>query len=182
MEKTLVIVKPDGVKRGLIGEIIGRFEKIGLDLIGIKMVQVDKDLALKHYGANDEWFENVGSKMREFYNKIGFDPGEDFGKLSNKEMGQMVQKWNVDYMTAGKTVAMIWQGTDAVKIVRKMVGTTYPSDSLPGTIRGDYSIDSPLNSNTEQRSVYNLVHASGKPEEAKLEIDLWFKQDEIIAV
>ena len=179
-EKTLVIVKPDGVKRGLVGEIISRFEKVGLDLVGIKMVQVDTDLALKHYGANDEWFENIGTKVREFYDKVGYDPGEDFGKLANMEIGKMVQRWNVDYMTAGKTVAMIWQGSDAVKIVRKMVGSTYPSDALPGTIRGDFSVDSPLNSNLEQRSVYNLVHASGKVEEAKMEIELWFKAEEIV--
>lgn len=179
-ERTLVVVKPDGVKRGLVGEIIGRFEKVGLDLIGIKMVEVDEGLAMKHYGANDEWFENIGTKVREFYEKVGYDPGEDFSKLPNKEIGQMVQRWNVNYMTAGKTVAMIWQGTDVVKIVRKMVGSTYPSDALPGTIRGDYSVDSPLNSNTEQRSVYNLVHASGKPEEAEMEIELWFKGDEIV--
>lgn len=179
-ERTLVIVKPDGVKRGLVGEIISRFEKVGLDLIGIKMVQVDENLAMKHYGADDEWFENIGTKVREFYGKVGYDPGEDFSKLENKEIGKMVQLWNVNYMTAGKTVAMIWQGSDVVKIVRKMVGSTYPSDALPGTIRGDFSVDSPLNSNTEQRSVYNLVHASGKPEEAESEIELWFKENEVI--
>ena len=177
MEKTLVIVKPDGVNRGLVGEIISRFEKVGFNLIGIKMARVTDDLAMKHYGANDEWFETIGIKVRDFYSKIGYDSGEDFGKLSNKEM---VQRWNVNYLTAGKTVAMIWQGPDAVKVVRKMVGSTYPSDALPGTIRGDFSADSPLNSNIEQRSVYNLVHASGKPEEAELEIDLWFKKDEIL--
>jgi nucleoside-diphosphate kinase len=179
-ERTLVVVKPDGVKRGLVGEIISRFEKVGLNLIGIKMVQVNEDMAMKHYGANDEWFENIGTKVREFYEKVGYDAGEDFAKLTNKEIGKMVQSWNVDYMTAGKTVAMIWQGSDVVKIVRKIVGSTYPSDALPGTIRGDYSVDSPLNSNTEQRSVYNLVHASGKPEEAEMEIDLWFKNEEIM--
>lgn len=180
MERTLVVIKPDGVARGLVGEIISRFEKVGLDLVGIKLVQVTDDLALKHYGANDEWFENIGTKVREFYQKIGFDPGEDFGKLPNREIGQMVQKWNVDYLTAGKTVAMIWQGSEVVKVVRKMTGSTYPGDALPGTIRGDYSIDSPLNSNIEQRSVHNLVHASGTVEEAKNEIELWFRQDEVL--
>lgn len=175
-----MIVKPDGVKRGLVGEIISRFEKVGLNLIGLKMTQVATDLALKHYGTNEEWFETIGVKVRDFYGKIGYDPGEDFSKLSNKEIGQTVQRWNVNYLTAGKTVAMIWQGPDVVKIVRKIVGSTYPSDALPGTIRGDFSVDSPLNSNTEQRSVYNLVHASGKPEEAEMEIGLWFKKDEIL--
>jgi len=181
VEQSLVLIKPDGVARGLVGEITSRFEKIGLKLMGIKMVQVDEGLALKHYGANDEWYENIGIKVREFHEKIGYDPGEDFSQLPNRAIGQMVQKWNVDYLTAGKTVAMIWQGVEAVKIIRKIVGSTYPSDALPGTIRGDFSVDSPLNSNIENRSVYNLVHASGKPEEAKLEIDLWFKKEEICA-
>lgn len=179
MEKTLVLIKPDGVARGLIGEIISRFEKVGLNLVGLKMVLVDEEHALKHYGANDEWYENIGIKMKDFFSKIGFDPGEDILNKSNKELGKMVQKWNVDYLTAGRIVAMIWEGSDAVKLVRKITGSTYPSDALPGTIRGDYSHDSPLNSNVEKRSVQNLIHASGKVEEAEQEIELWFKKEEI---
>ena len=87
IEKTLVVIKPDGVKRGLIGEIISRFEKLGLEIIALKMVHIDKKIALKHYGYNEEWFENVGRKVKDFYNKVGFDPGENFSKLSNKKIG-----------------------------------------------------------------------------------------------
>ena len=180
-ERTLVLVKPDGVSRGLIGEITTRLERIGLKLIGLKMVKIDEAHALKHYGANDEWDESIGSKMKDFFSKIGFDPGENLLEKSNRELGEMVQRWNVDYLTAGRIVAMIWEGTDAVKLVRKMVGPTYPSDATPGTIRGDYSHDSPLNSNTEKRSVQNLVHASGRPDEATDEIELWFKKEEILS-
>jgi nucleoside-diphosphate kinase len=178
-ERSVVLVKPDGVQRGLIGEIVGRFEKAGLKVIAMKMVTIGKEFALKHYGYNDEWFENVGKKVKEFYHEQGFDPGEDFNKLPNMEIGKMVQSWNVDYLTAGPVVALILEAPGVVQIVRKMVGSTYPQSSQPGTIRGDFSFDSPLLSNIKRRSVYNLIHASGSPEEAELEIQLWFKEDEI---
>jgi nucleoside-diphosphate kinase len=179
MECSVVLVKPDGVQRGLIGEIISRFEKAGLKLVALKMVWIDKKFALKHYGYNDEWFENVGQKLKAFYQEQGFDPGESFVKLSNKEIGKLVQRWNVDYLTEGPVVAMVWEAPGAVEIVRKIVGPTFPHGALPGTIRGDYSFDSPLLSNQKRRSVHNLIHASGTPKEAKLEIELWFKKDEL---
>jgi nucleoside-diphosphate kinase len=179
MERTVVLVKPDGVKRGLIGEIISRFEKAGLKLVAMKMVKVDKEFASKHYGYSDEWFENVGKKLKEFYQEQGYDPGEEINKMSNKEIGEMVQSWKVEYLTEGPVVAMILEAPGAVSIVRKMVGSTFPQSAQPGTIRGDYSFDSPFLSNVKRRSVYNLIHASGAPEEAELEIELWFKNDEI---
>ncbi|MGI5825784.1 MAG: nucleoside-diphosphate kinase [Patescibacteria group bacterium] len=179
VERSVVLVKPDGVQRGLIGEIVGRFEKAGLKVVAMKMVTIGKEFALKHYGYNDEWFENVGKKVKEFYQEQGFDAGEDFNKLSNMEIGKLVQSWNVNYLTAGPVVAMILEAPGVVQIVRKMVGSTYPQSSQPGTIRGDFSFDSPLLSNIKRRSVYNLIHSSGTSEEAELEIQLWFKEDEI---
>jgi len=179
MEQTVVLIKPDGVKRGLIGEIISRFEKAGIKIVAMKMVHIDKEFALKHYGFNEEWFENVGKKVKEFYKEQGFDPGEEIMNMENKEIGKMVQQWNVDYLTEGPVVAMLLEAPGAVEIVRKMVGSTYPQSAPPGTIRGDYSFDSPLLSNLKRRSVHNLIHASGKPEEAKIEKQLWFKEEEI---
>jgi nucleoside-diphosphate kinase len=178
-EKSLVLVKPDGVKRGLIGDIIGRFEKVGLKLIAAKMVVVTPEMATKHYGYDESWFKNVGDKVMAFYNEHGKDPGEELGTMDAKEIGKLVQKWNVDYLTAGPVLAMIWEGPHAVEVIRKIVGSTYPNTAPPGTIRGDYSFDSPFLSNVNKRSVQNLVHASGAPEEAELEIQLWFKEDEI---
>lgn len=180
IEKTLVVIKPDGVKRSLVGEIISRFEKVGLKIIALKMVHIDKEIALKHYGYNEEWFENVGQKVKNFYNKVGFDPGENFSKLSNRKIGKLVQKWTIDYLLEGNVVAMIMEGPHAIEIIRKMIGTTYPNEALPGTIRGDYCLESPLTANVEKRAVRNLIHASGSREEAKLEIELWFKKNEII--
>lgn len=179
MEQSVVLVKPDGVQRGLVGEIISRFEKAGIKIVAMKMVHIGKEFALKHYGFNAEWFENVGKKVKEFYKEHGFDPGEDIMNMENKKIGEMVQKWNVDYLTEGPVVAMLLEAPGVVEIVRKMTGSTYPQSAPPGTIRGDFSFDSPLLSNLKRRSVYNLIHASGKPEEAEVEKQLWFKKEEI---
>lgn len=179
MEQSVVLVKPDGVKRGLVGEIISRFEKAGIKIVAMKMVHIDKEFAIKHYGFNTEWFENVGKKVKEFYKEKGFDPGEDIMEMENKKIGKMVQGWNVNYLTEGPVVAMLLEAPGVIEIVRKIVGSTYPQTAPPGTIRGDFSYDSPLLSNLKRRSVYNLIHASGGPEEAEFEKQLWFKKDEI---
>lgn len=179
LQKTLVIIKPDGVSRGLIGEIIGRFEKVGLKIIGLKLLKIDKEFAFKHYGQSEEWFEKVGSKVREFYNQVGYDPGEEFNRLSNSDIGRLVQKWNADYLTEGVVVAMVLKGIHAIEVVRKIVGPTYPHEAPPGTIRGDYSLESPLSANLNQQSVRNLIHASSSIEDAQKEIELWFKESEI---
>ena len=170
LEQTLVLIKPDGVKRELVGEIVSRFEKVGLIIIGIKMVQIGKDMAFKHYGYNDEWFETVGERMKEFYKKIGYDAGEDFNKLTHKDIGKLVQKWNVNYLTEGAVVALVLEGPHAIEIVRKIAGSTYPAEALPGTIRGDYGVS----------SSFNLIHGSDSPESAKAELALWFKPEELV--
>ena len=179
MEKTLIVVKPDGVKRGLVGEILSRFEKAGLKIIGMKGLVIDKNLALKHYGFGPGWFEKVGQKVKDFYKQVGFDAGEDFNKLSHEEIGKLVQKWNVDYLVEGFVAAIVLEGPNAVSVARKLTGSTYPSEAAAGTIRGDFSLESPLEANLQKRSVRNLIHASGSPEEAKTEIQLWFKENEI---
>lgn len=179
-ERVLFLIKTDGLKRGLVGDIIARLERAQLRLVGLKLVKVEEDIALKHYGQNDDWFEKIGQKIRTFYEKNGLDLEESLASLPNYELGKMVQKWNINYLLSGPVVAMVWEGFNAVAMIRKMVGTTYPQDSAPGTIRGDYSIDSPVLSNAAGRSVENLVHASGTVEEAAFEIDLWFKKDELM--
>jgi len=180
---SVVLIKPDGIKKGLIGEITTRFEKIGLRPIACKLVMVEADMAIKHYGGgNEKWFESVGKKLLEFYKENGKDPIEEIGTMEVKEIGKLVQKWNVDYLAEGPILAMIWQGPHAVEIIRKIIGPTYPQTAPPGTIRGDFSYDSPLLADTNLRAVHNLVHASGSPEEAKFERQLWFKEDEIFGI
>lgn len=179
MEYSVVLIKPDGVQRGLIGEIISRFEKVGLRMIAGKMVHIDEEMAFKHYNFGEEWYQKVGEKLLQFYQEHGKDANEQIGTMQAKEIGKLVQKWNVDYLTEGPVLAMIWQGPHAVEIIRKIVGSTYPNQSPPGTIRGDFSYDSPLLSNANKRSVHNLIHASGSIKEAEFERKLWFKENEI---
>jgi nucleoside-diphosphate kinase len=180
IEQTLVLVKPDGVKRALIGEIISRFEKRGLKVVGLKMVWVDEGMVKKHYPTNrKEWVDGIGEKTLKAYKDYGTDPKEHLGTMDPHEIGMLVCKWLVDYLTSGPVVAMILEGPHAITAVRKIAGYTYPDTAVPGTIRGDYSVDAPDLANMTKRSGMNLVHASGNAEEAKFEIELWFREPEI---
>jgi nucleoside-diphosphate kinase len=124
--------------------------------------------------------EKVGAKMRAFYLELGYDQGEEeLLKLSDQDLGSLVETWSKDYLMEGKIVAMVWSGYQAVATIRKMVGSTFPNEALPGTIRGDFSMDSSAASSSAKRSTRNIVHASGNLEEARQEIELWFKNNEI---
>ena len=180
VEQTVVLVKPDGVKRGLIGEIVSRFEKRGLKVVGMKMVWVDEEMVRKHYPTTrKEWVTGIGEKTLKAYKEYGTDPKEHLGTMDPYEIGLLVCKWLVDYLTSGPVVAMVLEGPHAIIAVRKIAGYTYPDSAIPGTIRGDFSIDSPDLANMTRRSGMNLVHASGNTEEAKFEIELWFRKEEI---
>ena len=152
MEQTLVIFKPDAVQRGIVGEILSRFEKVGLKIIAVKMLSPDSDHFYHHY-------ETIG-KMVSRRGKDTFDT-------------------TVDAMGEGPVIAAVLEGIEAVSLVRKMVGTTEPKAALPGTIRGDYSHISFAYANTEGLAVPNLVHASGDEAEAKEEIAHWFQPNEL---
>ncbi len=180
IERSLVLVKPDGVQRGLIGEIISRFEKAGLKLIAAKMIHVDKDLVAKHYpDSRTELLENIGKKTLETYAKYGKDANEELGTMDPATLGRMVNSWNMEFLSSGPVMAMVFEGVHAIDSIRMIVGATLPVFAQPGTIRGDFSIDSPALANAKKRPVRNLVHASGNVEEAKYEIELWFHQDEL---
>ncbi|WKZ24590.1 MAG: nucleoside-diphosphate kinase [Patescibacteria group bacterium] len=178
-ERTLVIIKPDGVQRSLIAEIVGRFEKVGLKLIGLKMVVPTEQQAEDHYYniGGEEWLEAVGAKARAAYEKKGLQSPYE----TNRENGMAVLKANAKYLSAGPVVAMIWQGSHAIEVVRKMAGFTEPLTAPPGTIRGDYSLDSFAAADTDSRSIRNLLHASGNSEEAEKEMVMWFKPEEILS-
>ncbi|MFH1366918.1 MAG: nucleoside-diphosphate kinase [Patescibacteria group bacterium] len=180
VEKTVVLIKPDGVMRGLIGEIISRFEKAGLKIIALKMVWVDRDLAGKHYpNSRTALLKGMGEKTLETYKKYGMDPNESLGTMDPLEIGKMVNNWNMDFLTSGPVVAILLTGLHAIDNVRMMAGNTLPTFASPGTIRGDFSVDSPALANSRKRAVKNLVHASGNAEEAKYEEELWFRKPEI---
>ena len=178
-ERTLVLVKPDGVIRGLIGETILRFEKRGLKIIALKMVWPTSEHIDQHYPSHNEWFSNVGSRTSEFFKNKNIDVKEHFGTENAVEIGKQVKDWLLDYMTVGPVVAMVIEGMHAITTVRKLVGHTYPIEALPGTIRGDFSVDTPSAANVEKRVVKNIVHASGNEDEAMHEIEHWFSPEEI---
>lgn len=183
-ERTLVLLKPDAVKRGLIGEIIKRFENCGLKIIGLQMVKPTRNLIDKHYPKSKEWIENLGNNFintcKEYNIKI--DLKKDFNVNNAYELGLKVREWLLDYMCSGPIVKIAIEGPKAVEVVRKIVGSTLPFKSPPGTIRGDFSIDNPIIANLERRAIYNLIHASGNPKEAEYELNLWFTKKELFDI
>jgi nucleoside-diphosphate kinase len=182
MEQTLVVLKPDAVKRGLIGEIIGRFEKVGLKVVAAKFVKVDEALAEKHYPVEREaWVRAMGEKTLENYQKFNIDPVKMLGTADTFVIGKMIQKWLVEYITSDPVLAFVLESPHAVELVRKLCGHTLPLLSPPGTVRGDFCFDSSYLANTGKRAIKNLIHASGSIEEAKYEISLWFSPAEIYA-
>lgn len=152
VERSLVVLKPDSVQRGIVGEIITRFERVGLKIVGMKMVMPNEDQYRAHY--------------------------EDIGKMITRR-GEQAFRYNLSYMMTGPVIAMVLEGVEAVPLVRKIVGPTEPKSAEMGTIRGDYSHMSFGYSDAKGMGVPNLVHASGNSEEAKKEIALWFKPEEL---
>jgi len=174
MERTLVLIKPDAFKRGLVGEIITRFERVGLTLEGMKILNATIEMVEKHYPDAKNWIRSVGKKTIDTYEKYNLNIIEDLGTNDALKIGQLVRKWLIQHLTSGPVLVLILSGNHAVEIVKKMVGNTVPLFAELGTIRGDFSIDSPDLSAREKRVLLNLVHASETVEEAKREISLWF--------
>lgn len=177
-EKTLVIIKPDGIQRSLVGEIIRRYERVGLKLVAMKTTIATEDKAVKHYYevGGDAWLEEVGRKARASYEKKGLQSPY----ATNMENGKAVMMANAKYLSAGPVVAMVWQGNQACALVRKITGSTEPLTADVGSIRSDFTLDTYALADVDQRSVRNLLHASGNVEEAEKEIPIWFSADEIL--
>ncbi len=179
-ERTVVLIKPDAVKRGLVGEMVTRFERMGLKIVALKLVSVPRELAQKHYPeSRTALLEGMGKKTLETYAKYGRDPQEELGTMDPLKIGKMVNRWNIDFITSGPVVALLLEGLHAIDNVRLAVGHTLPAFAQAGTIRGDFSLDSPALANAKKRAVRNLVHASGNAEEAKYEAQLWFQKVDI---
>ena len=179
MERTVVLVKPDGVRRGLVGEVTYRFERMGLKIVAMKMMWAKEDHLSKHYTDKEEYLINLGKKTLKTYEEYGKDAGKDIGTTDPLELGKLIRKWTVDYVGSGPIVAMLLEGRHAVDNVRAIAGPTMPVNAPPGTIRGDLATDSAAYANAEKRGVENIVHISGSVEEAKLEEKLWFHESEI---
>lgn len=172
-EKTYVMIKPDGVRKGLTGEIISRFEQRDLKIVALEMFQPTREQIDNHYPKDEKWITRLGEKTSATYEKYGYDLSE-LGTTDLLEIGKMVRGWVVDYMISSPLVRMVVQGTHAIDVVRKIAGDTMPYKADMGTIRGDFSIDSPALANKEKRAVMNIVHCSETPEESEHEIKYWF--------
>ena len=165
-----------GVQTCALPILIARHEKVGLKLVSMKLMLADEEQIEKHYTLNVNWKRNVGEKTIESYKKKGINPPIK----DPVELGDMILEKLKKFMTSGPIVAMVWQGAHAVSIVRKLVGATEPLSSDVGTIRGDFVMDSYQMADADNRSVRNIVHATGSREEAENEIKHWFSDEEII--
>lgn len=174
-ERTMIIIKPDGIQRSLIGEVIKRFEQIGLKLTAIKMLIPTAEMVEKHYTLDPEWRRITGEKRI----KAARDRGQVPPSEDPLEVTAVVLERLKRYMTSGPVIAMVWNGAHSVSIVRKLCGGTEPLSSDVGTIRGDFVLDSYQMADIDNRSVRNIIHASGSPKEAEDEINHWFKKEEI---
>lgn len=176
-ERSLVLIKPDGIQRSLIGEVIKRYEQAGLKLVAIKMLIPTPEMVEAHYTLDPEWKLKTGEKNLKAYREKGLKPPHDDPIKQSNMILEKLKK----YLAAGPVVAMVWQGSHAVAIIRKLTGGTEPLTSDVGTIRGDYVIDSYKMADDDLRAIRNIVHASGSVKEAEDEIKYWFKDEEILS-
>ncbi|MDP3792826.1 MAG: nucleoside-diphosphate kinase [bacterium] len=151
LQRTLVLLKPDAIHRGIVGEVLHRFERVGAKMVGMKMLVSEKDAAMKHY--TEDLAKRRGEKIRE----------------------RMIQM-----LISGPIVAIVFEGVDIVEVTRKLVGSTEPKSAVPGTIRGDFAHVSYAYADAKDMGIFNLIHASATPEEAEVEINVWFKPEELV--
>ncbi|MGC8586094.1 MAG: nucleoside-diphosphate kinase [Candidatus Micrarchaeia archaeon] len=173
IKRVLVLVKPDGVYRALIGKVISMLEDAGLKVIAIKMARPDRDMAAKHYIADEEWLTSIGRKAKDSYLEKGIKMEE-----SELEIGKRIHAQLLDYLTSGPVVAMVFEGNEAPFIARKLLGPTEPRKADPSTFRGRYASDSYDLADSQKRALKNLVHISDE-NVAEREIHVWFKEEEI---
>lgn len=174
-ERTLVIIKPDGVQRNLLGEIITRFERTGLKFTAFKFLVPTREQCLTHYNKDEEWFLRKGNRIIDDLKAQNLPVEKDA-----MAYGRGIIDTIVSFMTAGPVLAFVLEGNQSVAIVTKITGSTEPSTSDVGTIRGDLTVDSYGHSTYQNRAVRNLIHCSESPEEAEREIKVWFDEGEII--
>jgi nucleoside-diphosphate kinase len=175
IEQTLVLVKPDGVYRGLIGTVIAEFEGTGLKVVGLKLVKPDKSTVGKHYVDDEKYLESVGAKTIKSYKARGVEVTE-----SELDIGKRIRSYLFNYLTGLPVVAMVVEGNEAVAIVKKITGATSPTDADHSSIRGRYASDSYDLADSKKRAIKNILHVSGDKNDALREVKLWFKDSEIV--
>jgi len=177
-EKTVLLIKPDGVKRGLIGEIISRVEMRGLKIISLEMIWATKDQIDNHYPKDEQWIKRLGEKTLKNFREYNLEIKE-LDSNDPIKIGRKVRIWLQEYLTSGPMVKMVVKGIHAIAMVRKLVGMSMPSGAEMGTIRGDFSVDDATAANRDQRAIHNIVHASETLEEAKHELAFWFAAEDV---
>jgi len=181
VERTFIMIKPDAMKRNLTGEILKRYQDARLKIVAIKMIHADRKLAERHYPDTDAQVVGMGKKTLQ----ASIDAGKPenimkiFGTEEPRKIGLILREWSIKFILA-PVIVIVLEGEGAIQLVRNLTGFTDPSKADKGTIRGDLGVDSIERANSEQRATKNLVHASGSEEEAKKEINLWFKEEEIM--
>jgi nucleoside-diphosphate kinase len=166
--------------RGLVGEMILRIEKAGLKVIAMKMLTPSKEQIVAHYPMSDQaWVDRLGDKGLSTFKELELDAVEHLGTDDRSVVGRSVANSLIGYMTSGPVVAMVIEGLQSIDMVRKLAGHTLPAKADVGTIRGDFSVDTPAVANVQGRALHNLIHASETPEEAANEINLWFDENEL---
>jgi nucleoside-diphosphate kinase len=173
-QTTLVLIKPDAYQRGLAGAILTRLERRGLTIEEIRVSRDEPDIISAHYGQDPDWLAGLGRKSLTAYSELGLDPRTEFGTADPGTIGQAVRQWLIAFMLSGPLIATAVRGNHAVDVVRAIAGPTLPTDAPAGTIRGDYSCDSPETASRDRRPVRNLVHASADSADADRELKLWF--------
>lgn len=178
MERTLIILKPDAVKRGLIGKVIETFETVGLKLMAGIMLKPSADVIKNHYPGTPEWIKEMGEKTLASFKQSGDDVMKTFKTEDPNKLGQFIYDRLIKYWMEGPIVVMVWQGPNAVTVARKLRGHTIPALAVPGTLLAQYSFDSSPLSTSLDRVVKTFIHASGSTEEAEREIGYWFGNQE----
>lgn len=176
IQRSLVLFKPDAIQRGIVGELLTRFERKGLKIVGMKVTQPTEDMARRHYNKDDKWCEEIGAIIRGTYEKQNLE----FKWENDLEAGRSALQALVNYLACGPVVALVLEGGLAIQHIRNLVGFRDPIDADVGTIRADYTIESAYMANAIDRSVRNMIHASGAPDEAEEEIAIWFKPEELV--
>lgn len=178
-QHALIIIKPDGVQRGLIGKIITRFETVGLKIVGLKFEMATSEKVITHYPETEVWFKKVGERTLTNYAKKGLDAKKVFNTDDAIKIGRTVKKWLITYFQESPVLIMVVEGYDCTEVVRKLSGNTIPVLASPGTIRGDFSHDTIDLANEQNRPLRNIIHASDTVEDGEKEVTVWFTKDEL---
>lgn len=175
-ERSLILIKPEGIEKNLIGEIISRLEKANLKIKAMKMLIANEEKAEKHYPVTEEWAFTAFTKSKQTAEK----EGREFNHENHMDFGKDIQSRLKQALTRGPIVSMVVEGDNAVYLIRQLTGHTEPKQAEKGTIRGDFSDDSYEVSDKEKRALYNIIHASSSLEDAEKEIEIWFQEHEIL--